>query len=83
MVLNPVEEDGLAQNRKEISNFRRLFPQFMAAIIQNLVECLKSIYQAFPSIVIAALIGVSPELNPDETVRITGDQASWLRKLTT
>lgn len=33
---------------------------------------------AFPSIVIPSLTGTSKELNPDETLRVTASQASWL-----
>lgn len=36
---------------------------------------------AFPSIVIPSLIGISKELNPDETLQMTAVQASWLGKV--
>lgn len=35
-------------------------------------------FAAFPSIVIPSLLGMSGDLNPDETVQITAAQTSWL-----
>lgn len=73
-------QNGSIEKPKEISTFRRVFPQFYVSIIQNLMELHKSIYQGMPSIVIPSLRGFSHKLNPNETVRITGKQSSWLRK---
>lgn len=38
-------------------------------------------FTAIPSIVIPSLTGISKHLNPDETIRVSGDETSWLCKL--
>lgn len=38
-------------------------------------------FSVLPSIVIPSLTGISKELNPDETIHVSGDETSWLCKL--
>lgn len=37
-------------------------------------------FSVLPSIVIPSLTGLSKDLNPDETIRVSGDETSWLCK---
>lgn len=50
----------------------------MAALANNLVFLNNGLFDGFPSIVIPSLIGLNTDLNPDETLRITSSQASWI-----
>lgn len=45
---------------------------------KNLIVVNKALFDAFPSLVIAAVSGNSPELNPNETIKLDFDQTSWL-----
>lgn len=38
-------------------------------------------FSSFQSIVIPSLVGISSDINPDETVHITADESSWLCKV--
>lgn len=53
----------------------------MATTAKNLIIFNLGEFAAFPSIVIPSLIGVCNELNPDESLRITAAQTSWLCKI--
>lgn len=55
-------------------------PQFLASSAKNFLIWNLGLILAFPSIVIPSLTGFSTALNPDETLRITAAQASWLGK---
>lgn len=66
-------------------NDKRLFSsiffyyfQILVSIIQSLITLNKTIFDAFTSLVIPSLLGIATTLNPDETIRITGAEASWL-----
>lgn len=52
--------------------------QALAALANNLVSLNNGLFDGFPSIVIPSLIGLNKELNPNETLRITSQQASWI-----
>lgn len=54
------------------------FVQFLASFAQNLIIWQFGLILAIPSIVVPSVIGVSQELNPDETLHMTAEQASWL-----
>lgn len=56
--------------------------QFLAGNAKNLLIWNIGLVLAFPTIVIPALTGLSKQLNPDETLQITGVQASWLGSFT-
>lgn len=45
---------------------------------KNLLQIDVGLCLAFPEILIAALIGLNAEMNPNENLRITAEQASWL-----
>lgn len=55
--------------------------QTLAALANNLVSLNNGLFDGFPSIVIPSLIGLNQELNPNETLRITASQASWIGKI--
>lgn len=61
-----------------VSIARRYLPQFIASFARNLLYISLGLSDAFMTIVIPALTGISTELNPNETLRITAEQASWL-----
>lgn len=48
------------------------------AVIKNLINFNKSLFDAFTSIVIPSLIGIVK--HPDEFIRIAASDASWLGK---
>lgn len=52
--------------------------QTLAAMARNLVFMNNGFFDGFPSIVIPSLVGLSEQLNPDESIRITPSQASWI-----
>lgn len=54
--------------------------QVIVAVIKNLINFNKSLFDGFASIVIPSLIGIAA-LNSNETIRIVASQASWLGKL--
>lgn len=45
---------------------------------KNLTVTNTGLYDSFPSIIIPSLIGISRDLNPNETVHATPSQASWI-----
>lgn len=45
---------------------------------RNLITMNTGLFEGFPTLVIPSLLGFSEELNPDETLRISASQASWL-----
>lgn len=55
--------------------------QILAALANNLVSLNNGLFDAFPSIVIPSLIGLNEQLNPNETLRISASQASWIGKI--
>lgn len=57
--------------------------QFLAAIAQNLLGGNKGLSLAFPTIVVPAVIGVSSVINPNESIHMTADEASWLGMILT
>lgn len=52
--------------------------QAIAVTIKNFLLLDLGIVTAFPVILIPALTGLSSETNPNETIRITAVEASWL-----
>lgn len=54
------------------------FEQLLAATAKNFIIFNLGEFTAFSAIVIPSLIGLANDLNPDETVRIDGEQTSWL-----
>lgn len=61
-----------------VSTFRRYSPQFIASFARNLLYISLGFSDAFTALVIPSLTGISADLNPDETIHITAEQASWL-----
>lgn len=64
-----------------ISLTRSLF-QVIVAVIKNLINFNKSLFDGFASIVIPSLIGIAA-LNSKETIRIEASEASWLGRFGT
>lgn len=62
------------------NNFTFFFVQFIVATIKNLIILNKSLFDGFSTIVIPALLGISTNLDPNETIRITPSESSWLCK---
>lgn len=58
--------------------FAILNKQILAATAKNFIIFNLGEFTAFSAIVIPSLLGLAPELNPDETVRANGVQTSWL-----
>lgn len=54
--------------------------QFFASMAKNLMIVNLGEFGGFAAIVISSLTGYSDVMNPDETVKITAYQASWLCK---
>lgn len=52
--------------------------QVLVTVIKNLIIVNKTAFEGFISLVIASLLGIATALNPDETIRVTGVEASWL-----
>lgn len=52
--------------------------QIIAVTIKNLMTFNIGIALTYPEILLAALTGQNAELNPNETIRLTPEQASWL-----
>lgn len=55
----------------------------MATMAKNLTVANSGLYDGFPSILIPSLIGLNQHLNPNEKLRITSRQASWIGKIET
>lgn len=62
----------------KVSTLRRVLPQFLATLAQFLVGWDMGLILAIASIVVPSVTGKSGQLNPDETVFMTEDEASWL-----
>lgn len=52
--------------------------QFLASIAQNLLSGNMGLALAFPTIVVPAVLGLSDAINPNESLHMTADEASWL-----
>lgn len=59
-----------------------LFLQFFGSLARSLIGTNTGEYNGLVAFMIPALTGLNKELNPNETLEITADQASWLRKST-
>ncbi|XP_055325703.1 facilitated trehalose transporter Tret1-like isoform X2 [Sitodiplosis mosellana] len=66
----------------EISSFRRYLPQVLASSAKNMLIVDFGLSIAFSTILIPALSGLNPALNPNETLTITPDEATWLASIT-
>lgn len=62
-----------------IYNFFNL--QILASIPQYLLSWNLGLVLAFPSIVVPSVLGNSKNLNPDEILHMTPDEATWLGKI--
>lgn len=71
--MNWIEFIGQILNRKHF-----LFVQIIVATIKNLIVLNKSLFDGFSTIVIPALSGIANHQNPNETIRITPVESSWL-----
>ncbi|XP_031639275.1 facilitated trehalose transporter Tret1-like [Contarinia nasturtii] len=65
----------------KVSTFRRILPQFLSCLSQYINGCNMGLVLAISSIVVPSIIGRSTELNPDETLHMTPEKASWLASL--
>lgn len=52
----------------------------MASIAQNLLSSSMGLSLAFPTILVPAVLGLSNVINPNESLHMTADEASWLGK---
>lgn len=52
--------------------------QILVAIIKNLIIVLKNMFEALLSIVIPSLLALGTDRDPDEVIRMTPVQSSWL-----
>lgn len=52
--------------------------QFLCSFAQFLLSWNSGLVLAIPSIVVPSVIGISSNLNPDEILHMTPDEASWL-----
>lgn len=50
----------------------------MAALARNLITMNTGLFEGLPTLIIPSLLGLSNKLNPNETIRITPSQASWI-----
>lgn len=66
----------------EISSFRRYLPQVIACSAKNLLIVEFGLTLSFSTILISALSGLNPTLNPNETLSITPDQSVWIASMT-
>lgn len=62
----------------QVSTLRRVLPQFLASLAQFLVGWGMGLILAIATIVVPAVTGKAGNLNPDETLFMTDDEASWL-----
>ncbi|XP_031639263.1 facilitated trehalose transporter Tret1-like [Contarinia nasturtii] len=75
------EKDESLQNPNEISTFRRVIPQVLASAAKSLIILNKGLYDGLAAIAIPSMLGISQELNSDETISITSLQSSWFSTL--
>lgn len=59
-------------------NFRRILAQILASTAKNTLLFNYGLAVTFPTILIPALTGLNTKLNPNETLRITPDESTWL-----
>lgn len=52
--------------------------QTIAVMGKNLLQIDIGLCLAYPDVLISALIGLNAEMNPNETILLTAEQASWL-----
>lgn len=50
----------------------------LVTFIKNLIIINKTIFDGSSSLILPALLGISTALNPNETIRISGNESSWL-----
>lgn len=56
----------------------RSFWQVLASLVKNFLLLDLGLTMAMPTIIIPALSGKNIEINPNETIHITPEEASWL-----
>lgn len=67
---------------KEISSFRRYLPQVLACSAKNLLIVEFGLAISFSTVLISALSGLNPTLNPNEILSITPEQSTWIASIT-
>lgn len=77
-----VKPERSANENKEISSFRRCLPQVLACSAKNLLIVEFGLAISFSTILISALTGLNPKLNPNETLSITPQQSTWIASIT-
>lgn len=55
-----------------------IFFQVIVAVIKSLIIVNKNLFDGLSTLVIASLLGIASDLNPNETIRITSLESSWL-----
>lgn len=53
----------------------------MASMAKNLTVASTGLYDGFSSILIPSILGLNQDLNPNETLRISASQASWIGRI--
>ncbi|XP_055301620.1 facilitated trehalose transporter Tret1-like [Sitodiplosis mosellana] len=65
----------------KVCTFRRVLPQFLASFAMYLGAWNIGLILALATIVVPSVTGTSSSLNPDETLHMTSDEASWLASI--
>ncbi|XP_055301619.1 facilitated trehalose transporter Tret1-like isoform X2 [Sitodiplosis mosellana] len=65
----------------KVNTFRRLLPQFLSCSASYLIAVNMGFVLAVSSIVVPSVVGISKHLNPDETLHMTHEDASWLASI--
>lgn len=75
------ESEKTTTESEEISSFRRYLPQVIACSAKNLLIVDLGLAISFSTILISALSGLNPTLNPNETLSITPDESAWIASM--
>lgn len=57
-----------------------VFNQVIVAVVKGLIIVNKNLFYGLSTLVIASLLGIATDLNPNETIQISSNEASWFCK---
>lgn len=74
-------KEKISDDSSEMTGIILFFPQFISSVPLFLMAFDLGFSFAIATIVVPSVRGASEQLNPDETISMTPDEASWLGKL--
>ena len=69
---------NFANGPHQVGAIRRALPQFLASSAVFFCDWDMGLILAISTIVVPSVLGASGKLNPDETLFMTSEEASWL-----